>query len=331
MAAASPITISEKFQESCEESEKTPHYLEKLCLNETGYGASCDHTKDHYLEGVFTHPNRSNLKKVCVLPKGHTGKCSINYNCLFKDNDEAFTKKLQRSIDAKIYRTPGNDDYVFKNRANRLHKNPVCCSVEKQMRDKTIKKSCTIPLAEASTPILLAQAYLDWMTFIMSTKGIEEYLNVDHPLFDDVRNLIEKNKKYLQDVVYSNTEIFSPEGYSICVISGDCIELEDIADPSRDIRVNIRPTDIQLGHNEPRSDEYVTIRGGNLLPMSRCGNLILGDNTFTKTSEWLPNLMKIVIRHLPSLMSHLGDSILGTLEYTMYRTLQGLEKIVKFL
>ena len=293
MAAASSTT-TEKFEKSCEQYEKIPHYLEILCLKKTRNGPRHKDTNDHYLEGVITHPDRSNLKHACVLPKGHTGKCSSNYDCLFNSNP--FTQKLKKSIDCSIYKTPGNDDYVYKNRASRLYKNALCCSEEKKIRDKTIKKKCAIPLKDASTPILLAQAYLDWMTFIMSTKGIEEHFNVDHPLFDDVIDLIEKNKKYLQDVVYSTNKIFSPEGYSICVIFGRLITLDDIADPSRDNRRDIRETDIQLGHNEPRSDEYVTIRGGNLLPMSRRGNLIVGEQIFSEGS-FVDELDKIVEFH----------------------------------
>jgi len=61
--------------------------------------------------------------------------------------------------------------------------------------------------------------------------------------------------------------------------------------------VSVKDTDIQLGHNIPRSDEYITIKGCNLLPMSRRGNLLLGENVFTE-NKWIYEMKKIVFYYL---------------------------------
>ena len=79
----------------------------------------------------------------------------------------------------------------------------------------------------------------------------------------------------------------------MCVITQARITLADFADPERDNRVDIRDTDVQLGHNIPRDDSYVSIRGENLLPMSRRGNLIIGERVFTE-DVWIEELKKIV-------------------------------------
>ena len=133
-------------------------------------------------------------------------------------------------------------------------------------------------MKDASSPLLLAQSYLDWFTFIINIEGIGELID-NIPL--EIKDMLTKHKKYLIDY-YSGRKIFGSHGHTICVITSQRCKLEDFADPSRDNRVDIRNTDIQVGHNQPRSDEYVSIRGTNLLPMSRRGNLLIGENIFTE-------------------------------------------------
>ena len=50
------------------------------------------------------------------------------------------TEKLSKSIDLAIYSTPGNDDYVYKNRCSRLYENVLSSFEEKKIRNKNDKK-----------------------------------------------------------------------------------------------------------------------------------------------------------------------------------------------
>lgn len=285
----------QSFNNSIKQFESNVHYTNLMCMNDTKNGPK-ENTKEneHYLNGVIKLEGRDNLKKKCVLPKGHTGKCCANLNCIFKENEtnKKTVEKLLSSIELAIFQTPGNDDYVYKNRSQRLYHTVLDSIEEKKIRDKNIKKKCAIPLKDASTPILMAQAYLDWMTYIVNVKGMSGNFNVDAPDYAYIMNMLEVNKEHLKKV-YSNRQIFNHEGHSICVITKQIINMNDICDPTRDNRVNISDSDIQMGHNCPRSESYVSIRGENLFPMSRRGNLIIGDRIFTE-DEWINELKKII-------------------------------------
>jgi hypothetical protein len=242
----------------------------------------------------FTHvaassilQDRENLPYMCVLPKGHTGKCSKTFP-IFKKN--ACTQKLIGSINHSIYTTPGNDDYVYKNRASRLCSIVLSKTEEAKIRNKKEKKKCAIPLKDASTPILLAQAYLDWLTFVVNIFDISPHLIIDgnQAIFE----MLERNKAHLTKVFY-NRKIFDDNGNTICVITKTRCPLADFADTDRDIRINIRDADIQLGHNNSRDDNCVSIRGENLFPMSRRGNLIIGERVFTE-DVWIDELRRIL-------------------------------------
>ena len=62
------------------------------------------------------------------------------------------------------------------------------------------------------------------------------------------------------------------------------------------MRTDCRDTDIQLGHVECRSDRVVSIRGENLLPMSRRGNLIIGEHNFMKNT-WIEEITRLIQIH----------------------------------
>jgi hypothetical protein len=265
-----------------------------MCFNDTKNGPKENNTENnHYLTEVIKLEGRDNLKKKCVLPKGHTGKCCANLNCLFKEkeNNKKVINKLISSIELAIFQTPGNDDYVYKNRSQRLFHTVLDSIEEKKIRDKNIKKKCAIPLKDASTPILMAQAYLDWMTYIVNVKDMSGCLNTDANGYESIMKMLSLNKEHLEKV-YSNRQIFNQDGNSICVITKKIINMDDICDPERDNRVKISDSDIQMGHNYPRSELYVSIRGENLFPMSRRGNLIIGDRIFTE-NEWINELKQI--------------------------------------
>ena len=122
-------------------------------------------------------------------------------------------------------------------------------------------------------------------------KGMSEHLNLD----DEIAAMINKNKEHLDFNVFER-KIFNEDGHSICVITHRLIEVNDVSDITRDNRTDISDTDIQLGHNCPRSEEYVSIRGENLLPMSRRGNLIIGERLFTE-DIWINELKNIIASH----------------------------------
>lgn len=282
------------FNNSIKQFESNKHYLNLMCFNDTKNGPKENNTENnHYLTEVIKLEGRDNLKKKCVLPKGHTGKCCANLNCLFKEkeNNKKVINKLISSIELAIFQTPGNDDYVYKNRSQRLFHTVLDSIEEKKIRDKNIKKKCAIPLKDASTPILMAQAYLDWMTYIVNVKDMSGCLNTDANGYESIMKMLSLNKEHLEKV-YSNRQIFNQDGNSICVITKKIINMDDICDPERDNRVKISDSDIQMGHNYPRSELYVSIRGENLFPMSRRGNLIIGDRIFTE-NEWINELKQI--------------------------------------
>lgn len=278
------------FEKSCLKYENNSHYSNLMCLKETKYGPKVQ--KSSYLDNSEKLRNRDELKKLCVLPKLHKGPCQYKLN-IFTSNK--ISQKLTKSINNKIYNTPGNDDYVFKNRSSRLFCNVLSKQEEKKIRDKKIKKKCAIPLCDASTPKLLAQAYLDWMTYIINIDGIDSILNKKYSMFNDIFKMIQQNKIYLINE-YNNREVFDKNGHTMCVITKKKCNIEDFSDCERDNRNNIKDSDIQMGHNEPRNYNYVSIRGGNILPQSRRGNLIIGEKIFTK-NEWIIELQNIVDLH----------------------------------
>jgi len=103
--------------------------------------------------------------------------------------------------------------------------------------------------------------------------------------------MISKNKVNLEKK-FSNRKIFSEDGRTMCVIFRKKCTLNDFADPKRDNRTDIRDTDIQMGHNKPRNESYVSIRGENLLPQSRRGNLMIGERVFTE-NVWIDEFKHI--------------------------------------
>lgn len=281
------------FEKSVKLFEQDEHYLKLMCLKPVDR-ISPRVQKKEYLEKLgVKNEHRSNLKKLCVLPKNHKGKCVSNYKSLFKTNKT--TNKLLNSIVKSIYYTPGNDDYVFKNRASRLYKHVLSESDARKIRNKNIKKKCAIPLRDASTPILLAQSYLDWITFIVNIQDIGKYIYSNNETCIKILEMIHLHKSFLISY-YSHRKIFNNDGYTICVVTGKVLGIENFADISRDNRIILSEDDVQLGHCLSRNDNYVTIRGCNLLPMTRRGNLLIGNGNFCE-NKWLIELKQIIEHH----------------------------------
>lgn len=221
----------------------------------------------------------------CVLPKGHTGKCDKNiHKKLFKH------PTLECKLDW-IYTTPGDDDYIYKNRASRLFPIAVDDSHQRQWRNKDVKRKCAIPLREASTPFMMASGFLDYLTLIMNIEGIQEHFaDCEHK--DQIIEMVSAHKVELQTYYSSiGRKIFDAEGYSICPVILKRIALKDILDS--DI---CNENAIQLGHVVPRSEDEFTIRGKNILMMTRQGNRLVGNHKFSE-NVWLDNLRELVIAH----------------------------------
>ena len=276
----------ERFYASVQKYEDEPHYKKILCLKpvSTKVLYSCEipdlSTAWFGVWKTFIEklPERTHA---CILPEGHTGKCKYTYSFLTS------SKKLSGSINNCIYTTPGNDDFIFKNRSTRLLRNVMSVDHERVAKDKKQRLKCCIPLEDASTPLLLAQAYLDWVTFIIKTEGNE----LEPP--EDLNLLFDEHAKFLDESFRrKDRNVFNAEGYTICPVTHEKLKYSNWVDTERDNRIDIRNNDVQMGHCEPRNANCPTIRGMNLVPMTRTGNRLVGDNNFLE-SKWIDELKRV--------------------------------------
>ena len=217
---------------------------------------------------------------MCVLIKGHTGKCHNTVN-IFQGLPDTTIEKIKTSI----YSTPGNDYYIFKNRSNRSFPIMLTDTFQRKIKNKNVKLSCAIPLKDASTPLMQASAYFDYITFIMNIREVrEKYLNQNHKEYIKLLDLhkIELIKRFK----LKNKKIFNNYGFTVCPVTGYEITINDV---SRDTRIENSKTDIQLGHCEDRNEKSFTIRGFNFCLMTREGNRLVGDSSFFDDS-WIEAL-----------------------------------------
>ena len=231
--------------------------------------------------------------KLCVLPVGHSGKCSFN------PHNKIFThKRIKDKIQTSIYSTPGNDDYIFKNRHDRLF--PIClpATFERMIRDKTKKKKCAIPLKDSSTPLMLATAYFDFLILTLYILGIESHIDLGSEYFKNYQEIIYKHKLYMKESHICKDKLFNKEGHTLCPITGQQVSPEDFAqvESNRDTRINPKGNDIQMGHGAARKDTEYTIRGLNITLMTRDGNRIQGDYNYDN-SEWRQKIENIIAFH----------------------------------
>jgi len=278
------------------------HYKECMCLKPTTYGPrNPTRLQSEIVEGCKNAYFNQGSNYLCVLQKGHTGKCSHTFNILFDKHDKICKKVINNKLNLAIYSTPGNDDVVYKNRASRLFKNVLSSIEHLKIRDKSKKKKCAIPLRDASTPQDLARAYLDWTVIILNVREIkDDYVSNEYLNNLGLRNYISKHKEFMENFYKShNRNIFDKDGNTICGVTDHLFKMEDLVDDKRDIRVSNRETDLQLGHVQPRSEDEVTIRALNLVPMTREGNRLVGDHVFTK-NVWSERLLRIARSHINS-------------------------------
>jgi len=285
-----------------ENTEQANYYNHFFCLKECGkYITGKETLRKHYkniepfISNSFEEVHNHSQKQLCILIKNHTGKCTDKAD-IFKKNTTS--NKLVKSIDQCIYKAPGNDDYVYKNRAPRLHPIHIPKSIERQIRNKTKKLKCAIPLCEYATPFMLATAYIDWLCYIINIQDIEPLIQTE--LNEDYNNFISilknQHKTFIKDYfIQFNRNIFDANNNTICVISQNVILTKDVSDPSRDNRININPEDIQMGHIKSRNDMYFTVRGLNITMMSRYGNRVIGEDSFIE-NIWIDKL-KNIIKH----------------------------------
>ena len=131
------VIIEKKISEMSENLEDdNSFYVENLCLKKIKCCIKV--TNEHYLSEELKASKNEDYYYKCILPKSHTGNCKQNIYFIFKKNN--ITDKLIKSIDTAIFKTPGNDDYVYKNRASRLYPYSLTSEQERNMRDKKINK-----------------------------------------------------------------------------------------------------------------------------------------------------------------------------------------------
>lgn len=273
-------------------AENSIHYCELLCLKaiESSRGdeiilTAYDKLKEK-MSDTYEDIQSKKQNFLCTLPISHSGKCTYTPHKRFITNS-VISGKLDW-----IYSTPGDDDYIYKNRSHRLFPIVVPDDVEKQWRDKTVKLKCAIPLREASTPLLMAAAYLDYLSLIFRVHGIQEHIDTTYVHMNDIQATVDIHAAYLEGYYGTfNRRIFDSDGFSICPVTTERIEISHLA--NNDIKDD---NSIQLGHVVPRSETEFTIRGKNILLMSREGNRIVGDNVFTE-DVWLNRLKRIIEGH----------------------------------
>tara|TARA_Y100000389_G_scaffold178371_1_gene191513 strand:- start:28420 stop:29394 length:975 start_codon:yes stop_codon:yes gene_type:complete len=267
------------------EEENNPyynHYRDTMCLKPFKCRCHSPKKQTDKLKSVAEFSdddiNDSYPDQLCVLSKGHAGRCSDKLP-IFNKSEAA--KKTMKKIDLSIYTTPGNDDYIYINRRKRTFPIQLTSAEEKLIRNKQgTKLKCAIPLKDASTPFLLATAYFDYIIFVINIHDVASV--IDPVKLAPFKKYIAHHKNFLtQHYASFDRILFTPtEGHTICPITKLTVSMNDFADPERDTRYDPRDNDIQMGHIESRSELCASVRGGNIAFMTRRGNAIIGERNF---------------------------------------------------
>jgi hypothetical protein len=255
-------------------------YSESMCLKSTKGGVgvktfetALSNAKEYMTEEdvAFYRDFYSNYSSpLCVLPKGHSGKCSCSYGKFFA---EKFAKKI-KDCDT----TPGDDDILYKNRARRMfpiqvNKNQyTILNAKHTWKAKGIKMKAGIPAEFGGTNFTIATAHFDFAAILLLQKGIE------HKLPEDIEfKLLERAQDIVDEFLQQGIDIVDENGQLICPVLGCTIEPEWYETDDKN------PNQVQFGHVEPiRSDKYMT-RGGNVVPITRNGNLMQSDKSIQQT------------------------------------------------
>lgn len=232
-----------------------PYYSDSFCLKcvpRSGCHARTLKTSLSKIEGYISdEPDAFTVEKcLCVLPKGHSGKCKSTYD----SKCEAIVKKLKY-----IHVSEGDQkNGPLKNRISRLF--PVRLSKESAKYMKTRGVSdVAIPIANSSTPEGVATCLIDIYTYLQKVKG--EFV---HPFF-------ELHWFWLRD----RYPLICRDDTLVCPVIGEPITMEMITQNARE-----NETGVQIGHLNCRDERSFTIRGMNVFLMTRWGNRLVGEERF---------------------------------------------------
>jgi hypothetical protein len=234
--------------------------------------------KEFYINNFNTHNT-----PLCSMPMGHSGRCKSSSQNFF--GEWGYTKI------ADCHTAPGADDVLIKNRAKRSFPIQFTKVKETALRQEHDLKSAGklkagIFVENANTPFLAATADIDMASMLVAIKGSEDYYDMPQDIEQAYRN----HFKFLIDDYASRGISISNDGEYLCdMILGYEMQSDWVNGGDRKAA-----TQIQFGHVVPISpDKYMT-RGGNVIPLTRNGNLMQGDGTFEETKETI----KIAYMHM---------------------------------
>ena len=265
-----------------EEFEKNSKYKDLICLKESKGSGVHKNTLETALDKCSEYLtekdkefyrnswNKFSRKPKCCLPKGHSGRCYTTYDTLF---GKEFAKKIHDCIQA-----PGNTDYLFKNRSTRTYpfqvtkKHYTKLNAKYKWKGKDIKLKAAMPVEHSGTNFTIATALFDFAAIMLLQKGIR------HTLPKDVESsLLKRSVEIVKEFEDRDIDIVDQNGQLCCPVLGSTLEPEWYLAGDSD------PNQIQFGHVDPiRSDKYMT-RGGNVVPITRNGNLMQSDKTILDT------------------------------------------------
>lgn len=288
-----------------EHSDIGDYYKKHFCLKPCTASKCRESTIEKYYSAIREYITNSydevlkyNQMRLCVLPKEHEGACNSSP---FSEKkmllQSRVSNKMETSINSCIYQVPGDTsgNSYYKNRASRLY--PIVISSDTKIKMKRENSESKIPkicisLKEHTTPFLMATAYIDWVTYAIHIEGMEEnmisplsapYLGWKNLLMNEHASFLHKHFKDRNRKIF---DIKSGVRKTICAVKQNILTVSNFADITRDNRIIIDQNDIQMGHILPRNNNEYTIRGTNLLMMTREGNRAVGENDYMDNS-WI--------------------------------------------
>ncbi|MBP8016954.1 hypothetical protein KAZ01_03005 [Candidatus Gracilibacteria bacterium] len=229
---------------------------------------------------LFLHDNISH--SVCCLPKNHKGKCKSSYQTFFSPN---FANKVK-----DCYMSPGDDDIIFKNRTRRNFPIQISNTQEASLKKefdlkRTSKLKAAIPIKHAATPFLIATTEIDFASMLIQVdKNNTVPEDIKNPLQKNFERLTKDFENYInpktgeKDPIY----IINKEGKLCCPVMGNELlpEYFTIDDTKND-------NQIQFGHCESLLNNKYMTRGGNIIVITRRGNLIQSNDSLCNVKHIL--------------------------------------------
>lgn len=225
--------------------------------------------------------------RTCILPKGHSGSCNLN----FSGHNKIYKKFVENKLGfflKSVQTTPGNK-YFYKNRADRTYPFLISKNVNSALIDKFGKKEYNlfIPVRDGGTPEMRTSALLDIYSFLFSLFG-DDFLVKNHDKHS--LELIKDNLNRLKQV---QTRSFKNDKLC-CPVFGWKIKKEDFFNRDRE-----DDTKIEFGHIESVKKEKFMTRGNNIFPVTRTGNRMIGDNNIysKKGNIYINKIAKDFLEH----------------------------------